>query len=168
MKDQPSLESLPAPTRPLIARCLEKNPRQRLQAIGEARIALENPETPLAAALPVAQIQGVTRRHWAGWAVAILALAFAFLYPRQQPLAEHTLRYTIALPRTVWCEASPSRPTGSCSLSRRRSMANNSSGCDRSTPSKPSHCRPPKVPCSPSGRPTAATLASSRRASSKR
>src|SRR5215472_13215003 len=49
IKDQPSLEGLPAPVRSLIARCLEKNPRQRLQAIGEARIALENPETPQAA-----------------------------------------------------------------------------------------------------------------------
>src|SRR5262249_47417773 len=43
-RDQPSLEDLPATVRPLIARCLDKNPRQRLQAIGEARILLEGRE----------------------------------------------------------------------------------------------------------------------------
>jgi Tol biopolymer transport system component len=99
MKDQPSLEGLPAPVRPLIARCLEKNPRQRLQAIGEARIALENPETPRTAGPQAPQTPGMTLRHWAGWAVAILvALAFVFLPVRQQPQAERTLRYTIAPP----------------------------------------------------------------------
>jgi Tol biopolymer transport system component/predicted Ser/Thr protein kinase len=99
MKDQPLLEGLPAPVRPLIARCLEKNPRQRLQAIGEARIVLENPETPRAAGPPAPQTHSMTLHHWAGWAVAILvALAFVFLHFRQQPQAERTLRYTIAPP----------------------------------------------------------------------
>src|SRR5215471_6642437 len=99
IKDQPSLEGLPPPVRPLIARCLEKNPRQRLQAIGEARIALENPETPLPAGPQIPQTQGMALRHWSGWAVAILvALAFVFLYLREQPQAERTLRYNIASP----------------------------------------------------------------------
>ena len=107
MQDQPSLEGLQATVRPLLARCLEKNPRQRLQAIGEARIALENLEAPQAAGPPAPQTQQqhMALRHWAGWAVAIiLALAFAFLYSRQQPPAERTLRYTIAPPEnsTVW------------------------------------------------------------------
>jgi serine/threonine-protein kinase len=99
MKDQPSLEGLPARVRPLIGRCLEKNRRQRLQAIGEARIALENPETARAAAPLAPQTQGMTLRHWAGWAVAILvALALVLLPLWQQPQAERTLRYTIAPP----------------------------------------------------------------------
>jgi len=105
MQDQPSLEGLQATVRPLLARCLEKNPRQRLQAIGEARIALENLEAPQAAGPPAPQTQHMALRHWAGWAVAIiLALALAFLYSRQQPPAERTLRYTIAPPEnsTVW------------------------------------------------------------------
>jgi Tol biopolymer transport system component len=99
MKDQPSLEGLPASVRPLIARCLEKNPRQRLQAIGEARIALENREIAQAAAPPAPQTQGMTLLHWSGWAVAVVvALAFVFLRFREQPQAERTLRYNIAPP----------------------------------------------------------------------
>ncbi len=36
----------PGSIRTLLARCLEKDPRQRLQAIGEARIALSAPPAP--------------------------------------------------------------------------------------------------------------------------
>jgi Tol biopolymer transport system component len=64
LRDQPDLDQLPAGTptrmRELIARCLRKDPRRRLQAIGDARIALEDwvadpasmagPEVPAAAA----------------------------------------------------------------------------------------------------------------------
>ncbi len=64
LRDQPDLDQLPAATptgmRELIARCLHKDPRRRLQAIGDARIALEDwvadpasmagPEVPAAAA----------------------------------------------------------------------------------------------------------------------
>jgi Tol biopolymer transport system component len=63
LRDQPDLDQLPAGTptrmRELIARCLRKDPRRRLQAIGDARIALEDwvadpasmagPEVPAAA-----------------------------------------------------------------------------------------------------------------------
>jgi serine/threonine-protein kinase len=45
IKDEPDLSVVPEQLRPLIARCLKKNPKQRLRDIGEARIALENPET---------------------------------------------------------------------------------------------------------------------------
>jgi len=95
IRDQPSLDGVPATVRPLIARCLEKNPRQRLQAIGEARIALENREN----LLPASKTQGTALRHWAGWAVAVVvALASLSLHFRRQPPAESTLRYTIAPP----------------------------------------------------------------------
>jgi eukaryotic-like serine/threonine-protein kinase len=46
IKDEPKLDALTAEVRGLVARCLTKEPRQRLQAIGEARIALENPAPP--------------------------------------------------------------------------------------------------------------------------
>src|ERR1700694_4377739 len=46
IKDEPKLEAVPTELRGLVARCLNKDPRQRLQAIGEARIALENPAPP--------------------------------------------------------------------------------------------------------------------------
>ncbi len=45
IKDPPALSSLPADTPPflrkLLERCLEKDPRQRLRDIGEARVAIE-------------------------------------------------------------------------------------------------------------------------------
>jgi serine/threonine protein kinase len=74
MKDSPPLALTPVPMRPLLRRCLQKNPRQRLQAIGEARIALENPApaeiptatrvTRRAAAFPADQARdGETREN---------------------------------------------------------------------------------------------------------
>jgi serine/threonine protein kinase len=54
LKVEPDFNALPASTpsaiRNLIGRCLTKDPKQRLQAIGEARIILENPRTEEAAA----------------------------------------------------------------------------------------------------------------------
>ena len=51
IKDEPALDRLPAGTpqhvRRLLRRCLTKDPTERLQAIGEARIAIDQPETEL-------------------------------------------------------------------------------------------------------------------------
>ncbi|MGP8247092.1 MAG: protein kinase domain-containing protein [Bryobacteraceae bacterium] len=48
VKEQPALDRLPAGVRRIVARCLEKDPRQRWQAIGDVRIEIEaliaNPE----------------------------------------------------------------------------------------------------------------------------
>ena len=41
IKENPPLDKVPEQWRPLIARCIEKDPKQRLQAIGEARLLLE-------------------------------------------------------------------------------------------------------------------------------
>jgi Tol biopolymer transport system component len=50
MKDEPDLTALPAatpaPVRDLIRRCLRKKPRERLQAIGDARLVLEEAADP--------------------------------------------------------------------------------------------------------------------------
>jgi serine/threonine-protein kinase len=79
MKD-PDLNSLPASTpasvRQLLRRCLEKDPKRRLQAIGEARIVLENPE---GTAVPEASVVTLTspRASWrqgAQWGIAGIVL----------------------------------------------------------------------------------------------
>jgi eukaryotic-like serine/threonine-protein kinase len=102
MKDAPPLERLPAATPPalrrLIARCLEKDPRQRLQAIGEARILLSAPLDQAApAALPPTAVP--TRTSKLPWAVAaafLLALtALAFRHFREQPPAAPTVRFQV-------------------------------------------------------------------------
>ncbi|MBD3856084.1 MAG: serine/threonine protein kinase, partial [Acidobacteria bacterium] len=88
LKDEVDLEELPAETparlRKLIARCLRKKPRERLQAIGDARIVLEEPldhpeETHFAGAETTSVATAPPRwRRILPWAVAaVLAVAFA-------------------------------------------------------------------------------------------
>jgi serine/threonine protein kinase len=88
LKDDVDLGELPAETPPklrdLIARCLRKKPKQRLQAIGDARIVLEEPldhpeEARLAGAESLSVATAPPRwRRILPWAVAaVLAIAFA-------------------------------------------------------------------------------------------
>ncbi len=73
MRDDPDWSALPGRLasgwRPLLARCLAKDPRARLQAIGEARIALGD-----LSAVPAAPAAAAARRR-PGPAVTALALA---------------------------------------------------------------------------------------------
>ena len=79
LKDQPTLDALPPEVPPhircLLVRCLEKHPRKRLQAIGEARIALE--EAPDPAVAPAAAGPGLARTHAWRWAAVGLAAGLA-------------------------------------------------------------------------------------------
>jgi eukaryotic-like serine/threonine-protein kinase len=67
MKDEPNLEALPAATPPavrdLIRRCLRKKPRERLQAIGDARLVLEEVANPSSAPSPSAASSPVEARR---------------------------------------------------------------------------------------------------------
>jgi serine/threonine-protein kinase len=77
MKDQVTLEKLPAETpsaiRKLLARCLEREPRRRLQSIGEARIVIEDVLTDKATALvsihdrAMGMVAGGDRSAGRGW-----------------------------------------------------------------------------------------------------
>jgi Tol biopolymer transport system component len=80
IKDSPQLDRLPADTPPairrLIARCLERDPRQRLRDIGEARILLDSAKAfeqdAAAVSVPPSRVsQGVM------WAFAAGAVALA-------------------------------------------------------------------------------------------
>jgi WD40 repeat protein/predicted Ser/Thr protein kinase len=86
LKSNLNLTALPPETPPrirrLIERCLMRDPRQRLQAIGEARIALdpqEEPATITAVAVPARRggppWRAASRAGWMVAAVATLALA---------------------------------------------------------------------------------------------
>jgi Tol biopolymer transport system component/predicted Ser/Thr protein kinase len=79
--NEPDLSGLPvatpSPIRRLIRRCLDKDPKRRLQAIGEARIALDNPppDEP-ATATAVSRL----RPGWVPWAfIGTLGIALGFL-----------------------------------------------------------------------------------------
>jgi Tol biopolymer transport system component len=100
LKLEPDWKALPAGTpvsiQNMIRRCLTKDRKQRLQAIGEARIALEaapSEDTPVKAApgWPVLWI--------AATAAAVLAFAaLAFIYFREVPPAREPVRFQIPLP----------------------------------------------------------------------
>ena len=95
LKDEPPWGSLPAETPPrlrrLLERCLRKDPRRRLQAIGDARIELEEclaePDAPAGAAAVPATVAPAPRPllPWAAAAVAtIAALALGGLLWRER------------------------------------------------------------------------------------
>jgi Tol biopolymer transport system component len=111
MKDQVTLEKLPDETpatiRKLLARCLERDPRKRLQAIGEARIVIEevtagvagDEDRPVAAA-PVA--------HVAKWPFAVAALgvlaaasALGWMWTLPTPGRPAVTRFTVTPPEDV-------------------------------------------------------------------
>ncbi len=106
LKETISYDRLPADTPPairaLLKRCLERDLRKRLQAIGEARILLEGPME--AGGAPEVPQQVEVRTSRAPWAIAgVLALALAGLaawtwWPRPKPVEVGAVRFTVAPP----------------------------------------------------------------------
>jgi len=97
-------QDTPASVLKLIRRCLTKDRKRRLQAIGEARIVIEDQ-----LANPQSELEVVTRGEAPAWklpwilAVAGIAAALivSFLHFRAQPAPDATQRYTIALPENT-------------------------------------------------------------------
>ena len=91
VKDEPDWSKLPSDTpaaiRALLSRCLTKDRRRRLQAIGEARIALENPN------VQEAEPQRPTRPgaawRWAPWAI-VAAVGIVAVWGWMRPDAPET------------------------------------------------------------------------------
>ena len=117
MKVEPDWTALPQDISPsiqtLVRRCLTKDRKQRLQAIGEARIVLENPpRDETVSSTPITARLGSRF----GWITAVVfALAFgavAFIQFRQQPPIERTLRYTIAAPENSFVHSFAISPDG--------------------------------------------------------
>ncbi len=92
LKDDVKWDALPAdlprPIRRLLRRCLEKDPRKRLSAIGDARLELDEPEQPAAAdaatapAAPAARPSIVARLWPVLAAIVVTAGVAALLWPR--------------------------------------------------------------------------------------
>jgi serine/threonine protein kinase/Tol biopolymer transport system component len=94
LKTEVDTAPLPAQLRPIVERCLRKDPRRRWQAIGDVRVALEE-------GVPV--VQGMDRRYSRlPWMVAgglMLALvSLAALHFRQSPSQPATVRFQIPPP----------------------------------------------------------------------
>jgi serine/threonine protein kinase len=96
LKEVPDLEPVPAQVRKLLRRCLEKDPKQRLRDIGEARFLLESETPSQAREMPPRMLS---------WAVAAggiaIALALAFVHFREAPSQRTVLRYTIPAPENT-------------------------------------------------------------------
>jgi serine/threonine protein kinase len=99
VKDTPDFDQLPADTPPhvrrLLERCLPKDVKTRLQAIGDARILLDEPDNVVAPAMPVA----VPRRSWLPWAAAgfcaVVAMVLGgFLWRASRPVDKPLLRFS--------------------------------------------------------------------------
>lgn len=100
-------DSVPPRIRELLRRCLEKDPKQRLQAIGEARIAVDRVITSApgtADAPPVVIVPQQLWRRALPWAVAATAVALALggLYLRSGlPEAHPVMRASLLLPEPL-------------------------------------------------------------------
>jgi len=93
---QPDFERVPATVRRLLAKCLEKDPKRRLRDMGDAWALLE--EAPMSGTShPSRSRLNAALAVVAG--VLLVALAtVSFLYFRQAPTGERSLRYTIPAP----------------------------------------------------------------------
>jgi len=106
IKEEPKLERVPARVRRVLRSCLEKDPKQRLQAIGDWRLLLD--ETSQAES----QIPRV-RLPWAVAAVFVLALAaLAFVHFRETTPAPQQFRYTLPGPDKMLLENFTLSPDG--------------------------------------------------------
>jgi len=104
LKGEPDWDALPAtiqaPVRKLVTRCLTKDRRQRLQAIGEARIALESPlagEETARARAPSQSRFGIIASGAAALFFAIAAL-LAFIHFREKPPPAELVRFQVLAP----------------------------------------------------------------------
>ena len=93
VKDQPDLSAAPACVRKLLDACLQKDPKKRVQAIGDVRYMLEAgsdaaPPKILAPKLP-----------WiAAAALALLAAVLGFILLRETPAQQRSVRLSVPLP----------------------------------------------------------------------
>ena len=102
---EPDWSALPPDTPPriraLLERCLRKDPKQRLRDIGDARLAIDEPEQATPAAPGSSTLTPAARRAWLPWAVAscIAGLLVWTLANRSAPPASPpTARFLMEFP----------------------------------------------------------------------
>jgi len=89
LKGEPDWDRIPVKVRPLLQRCLEKDPKRRLRDIGDMHLLLETASVPVQ-----------THRPWlARGAVAVFLVAFAALsivHFRERPLLSAPVQFQIS------------------------------------------------------------------------
>ena len=109
LKEQPDLSDVPAEVRPLLTKCLEKDPKDRLRDIGDFELLIGTP----AAAMPSQS----GNRRWP-WTVAALgvvaAVAFAVLWLRQSAQEEtRQIQFSLEPPAGTQFNSGPNAMTPS-------------------------------------------------------
>ena len=97
IRDEPDLTQVPAKVRPLLKRCLEKEPQNRLRDIGDAMAIIESAP------------EGVeVRTSWLPWGIAALLLAalgaVSFLHFRETPPEARLITTSIEAPENATFE----------------------------------------------------------------
>ena len=99
VRQDPDLSRVPAKVRPILERCLEKDPKKRLRDVGDAMLLLQT--------APAATVVAPSSKTplWAfGGVAAVLALALAgvsYVHFRETPPAAEVVRFQMALPDDV-------------------------------------------------------------------
>jgi eukaryotic-like serine/threonine-protein kinase len=113
IKEEPDWKLLPAMTpmrvRVLLQRCLQKDPKQRLQAIGDARVSLDEVIAGAPEDAPsLAAVGRPAKRPWRMWLVSgvagvstLAAALLAFLYFHQKAPVAQAMRFEIPLPEKL-------------------------------------------------------------------
>jgi hypothetical protein len=98
IKDEPTWDGVPAEVRPLLQRCLQKDPHKRLRDIGDAM--------PLLAIPPQIQVRQPRRRL--AWTIAaafglvsLITAPTAILHRLEKPKPEHVVQFQIVPPEKV-------------------------------------------------------------------
>jgi eukaryotic-like serine/threonine-protein kinase len=122
LRDDIDWTSLPADTpdrvRRLLTRCLHRDMKQRLQAIGEARIVLDSPDESIRPGVSIVHRASSRNRRLLWWAtlllVGVLSAAAAWVIARAGTRSPVVSRLSIALPVAL----SPQYETANLALSR--------------------------------------------------
>jgi serine/threonine protein kinase len=141
LKDEVDLEALPGDTparlRELIERCLRKKANQRLQAIGDARVALEeyvaDPESWQAPSGTSAIPSGHRVGWWAVPVILVLLLggaAAGYLANRPEPEPQQVVRFTLDAPEDTSYHLDPVSPGPVAVSPNGRSLVFSARGAD--------------------------------------
>jgi eukaryotic-like serine/threonine-protein kinase len=99
VRQDPDLKRVPEKVRPLLQRCLEKDPKRRLRDAGDAMLLLDT-----APATTIASKTNKTPLLAIGAVAALLALALAglsYVHFREAPPAADVVRFQVGLPESV-------------------------------------------------------------------
>ena len=154
MTKEPGFDALPSGTpasvRDLLRRCLTKDPQMRLQAIGEARVALSLSEP----AEEASEVTPARRPSFLPWVVAVVCagVAIVALLPRAKKL-EAPVRLNVELGAGLsldWSQGAAAvlSPDGStlAFVAERAEISRRSSSCARSINHRQRRSLAPRVP----------------------